>query len=537
MQPATAHLPRPQGRRAALPGLAGISFGALLVLALGLRVSYYLVDPTLSSDEAQLALNVLHRSYGGLLDTLDFNQAGPPAFLELEKVAVSAFGRSDYALRILPLLGALAAALLFHPVMSRLVGRRAAYAAFALFAVSGLLLTYAATSKQYSTDVVIALVLYATVTPLTSSPTRARLALAAVVGATAVWISHPAAFIEAGIGSVLIVEELLARRWRRARDVTAVSGVWLASFLAVYLLTAPSYSHLQNSFAGSTAVLGAGGPGQVRTYAGAVRGLLGIAHFGFPIRNAIGLAAALLGATGFVALLIRRRTDALLLVAPAFFALVASAIGKYPFFSRTLLFLVPALLALIGYGTVFCIERASRAAIRAVPCAAFAAVVVGATLVPIHHLHHRDGREFKQAISYLATHQRRGDSLYVFSAAQYDLRYYLECGCFARGSVVERARRLWPLRPAPGGVAQSAPALRSVPPRLVIGTSTGEVPADYRADFASLRGRARVWVLVAAAPGSSGHAVLALLDRLGAVRRTAFSRGGIALAALYDLSG
>src|SRR5918996_4581189 len=86
---------RPEGSQADVsayrtaPGSEAIARSAKLVvpsliaLALALRLTYYLLNPSLSNDEAQLALNIMHRSYGDLFERLDFNQAAPPGFLLL----------------------------------------------------------------------------------------------------------------------------------------------------------------------------------------------------------------------------------------------------------------------------------------------------------------------------------------------------------------------------------------------------------------------------------------------------------------------
>jgi hypothetical protein len=515
----------------------GAALYGLLAVALGMRFAYYLVDPTLSSDEAQLALNLMSHSYGGLFGTLDFNQAAPLGFLYVQKVVIGVFGSSDHALRLFPLVGAIAAALLFHPVMSRFVGKRAAYLALVLFAFSGLLLTYAATSKQYSTDVATTLALYGVVLRTGDDPDRSRTVVLAIVGAVAVWLSHPAIFVEAGIGSVLVAESLVARRPRRTASFLIVCGVWLVSFGTFYLLTRSNYAHLQHSIAKSTAVIGAhGGPGQARTYGGTVRALFGVPHVGFVLRNGLTAVGVALCAVGFAAMLVRRRTKALLLAAPALFVVVASAIGLYPIFPRTLLFFVPALLAFTAYGAEFGIGSA-----RARPVKAAAAAIVGALVVVVavpsaNHLRIKDGAEFKQAMRYVANNEHRGDSLYVYSAAQYDVRYYLECNCLGDRSTARRARALWPLRPTPGGAEQSSPAMRSVVPQLVVGRSTSDVPSRYREDFTPLLGRARVWILFTAGDPPSSAALISYLDAVGVRKEMYRVRGDAAMAAFYDLS-
>jgi hypothetical protein len=513
----------------------------LVALALVLRLAYYLIDPTLSTDEAQLALNLKHHSYSDFLEPLDFNQAAPIGFLFVQKFVMGTVGDSEYALRLFPLLSALAAALIFYPVASRFVGRTAARFALALFVVSELLLVYAATTKQYSSDVAVTVALYGMVLYAASTLRRRQIIVLALAGAIAVWFSHPAIFIAAGISSVLILESLLGQRWRHLLKLVLISAVWLVSFATFYLITQSSYTHLQQSFVGDAAVVGTtgtwDGESRAKVYGGTARALFGVPHLTFGLRNSLSLIAILLCVVGVIALLRTRRTGALLLISPAPFVLLASAIGKYPLFPRTLLFLVPALLMCLAYGVQFLTQHAPRRSIKGAAGIGFGAVLIAAAVPAANHLRLQDGAELKQVMRHVANNQRPGDSLYVYEAAQYDVRYYLECGCFAGRSTVRRGRALWPLRPAPGGLDQSAPAMRSVPPQLVVGSSNSDVKDEYRSDFAHLLGRPRVWILIAAAPPESRRALISFLDDVGTRKRSFHSKDDIAAAELYDLSG
>src|SRR5689334_23171439 len=80
-----------------------VLFGALV------RLVQYASNRSLWSDEAMLALNIVDRSYLELLKPLDYNQAAPPLFLWLEKLAVQLLGNNEYALRLVPLTAGLIA--------------------------------------------------------------------------------------------------------------------------------------------------------------------------------------------------------------------------------------------------------------------------------------------------------------------------------------------------------------------------------------------------------------------------------------------
>ena len=76
---------------------------AILVYGVAVRLVHYLAGRPLWRDEAALALNIVNRSFAGLIQPLDYNQAAPLGFLALEKATILVGGHSEYALRFWPL--------------------------------------------------------------------------------------------------------------------------------------------------------------------------------------------------------------------------------------------------------------------------------------------------------------------------------------------------------------------------------------------------------------------------------------------------
>jgi hypothetical protein len=514
--------------------------GALISLAVAVRITYYLSNPSLSVDEADLALNLMHRSYSGLLGQLDFNQAAPPGFLLLQKLVVNSVGTTPYALRLVPLVAGIASSFLIFPVATQFIGRRAAIVALALFAVSDPLVSFASMNKQYSVDVGVAVGLYAVALALLDRRGVRPAVILAFSGCIAVWLSHPAAFVLAGIGTTLIIERMKTRRWREATDLLPVITAWLVSFISAYLLARSSVAQIQHSIApaaGNSTLLGNDGqPGVLQTYGGIVRYLLGIPMFGHAARTVITLVAISVALIGVIVVWRSRPTYAAFLVLPAGFALIVTAVNLYPRYSRTFLFLSPAMLVLVARGgfSLAIIERSRF--IRVGAAAALAALVGTTTYATIDYLRSRREAEPVEALRYLAHRARDGDSLYLYLTSQYTFRYYVECGCFGPTNAVQRARRLWPIRPA-SGHAQFAPALKSAPPRLIAGGSTSQTASNYRQEFKPLQGKDRVWVLVIDPSPASKVAVTTFLSQAG-MRRESFPRSGrteVAYLWLYDL--
>jgi uncharacterized membrane protein len=131
----------------------------LVGLGVAVRLVAYLYNRSLWRDEALLASNIESRSYAGLLQPLDNQQAAPVGFLMLEHFVVQVLGNSEYALRLVPLLAGIASLFLLRSVARKSLAREAVPIALGFFAISEKVVYYSSEVKQYSTDVAICLAL------------------------------------------------------------------------------------------------------------------------------------------------------------------------------------------------------------------------------------------------------------------------------------------------------------------------------------------------------------------------------------------
>jgi hypothetical protein len=205
---------------------------------------------------------------------------------------------------------------------------------------------------------------------------------------------------------------------------------------------------------------------------------------------------------------------------------------------RTQLFLVGTFVLLVAEGIWYAVATAKRATARglATVCGMVIALFVAAPTIG-HVAHPRKFEDLKPVLDYLARRQRPADTLYVHYTSQYQLRFYLECGC--GGSAIQGARKagLWPVRPGRGGLAEFAPALRSVPPRLIVPPYRGRGAEGYVSDLEKLRGRKRAWFLLSSLEDRRREFLLDALDKLGK-QRAGFKVGNgkdAAAVYLYDL--
>ncbi len=221
--------------------LARVVVWILLALGVALRLRVYLFNRSLWLDEAMLALNIMARPFGRLMEPLEFNQAAPLGFLFAERTAVNLFGGSEYALRFFPLVCGIASLFLFWRLVGRFLSPRAAAVALGLFVLADRLVYYSSETKPYSTDVAVGLLVWwvvACADAPSAAPARAWEWVSAVVGAVAIWFSYPVVFLLGGVGLHWAWRQTKARQWRALTVVAATGAIWAASFAAASAVAA-----------------------------------------------------------------------------------------------------------------------------------------------------------------------------------------------------------------------------------------------------------------------------------------------------------
>jgi hypothetical protein len=353
----------PAALRSGLPPPLALAAWGIVAAGAAARVARYLANRSLWGDEGSLAINLVERSAVGLATPLAHAQAAPLGFLWLEKAASLAFGESEYALRLVPLLAGLAALPLFHCVARALLPPRDALVALALFAVSEPLVFYASEVKPYSSDVLVALAIaWPALALIGRGPSRARLAALGAAGALGPWLSLPAVFAVGGCG--LAAGAALWRRGgaRAAAPIAALSALWLGLFAAEYALLLRGLRGaeiLAESWRAYFAPLPLSGEALAWWW----RGFLGF--FNDPLGLPANELAAPLFVAGAAALLRRAPEAAMALLAPIALALAAALAGLhpfptsslhglsdryYPFYGRLVLFAVPLALPFVAAG-------------------------------------------------------------------------------------------------------------------------------------------------------------------------------------------
>ena len=484
--------------------IAGLMIGFGIVL----RLIPYLHNRSLWLDETWLALNILQKPFSQLVGLLDWKQVAPVGFLFTEKIIVLTFGDSEYALRLFPLLAGILSLFLFYGVARRILTLRGSTIALGLFALSLPLLRYSSELKQYSSDVTIALGIYLLGLVCMEKESRFVLSLflLSILGAILIWFSHPAIFSLAGVGIALTLYCLKTQKWQHVVWLSLPACFWLGSFALNYftILDLSQNPKMVKAWSGAFTPMAPNSIADLMWYPNAFFGMFaypgGLKFFGL---------AAFCFAIGWVSSFSEKRYACYILTLPILFTLFASGLHKYPFQGRLILFLVPAMMILIGEGVdrIMTLTRRTGRIIGVSLCVFLLLDPVQKAILTLLN----PGRigqieEVRPVMTYLSQHYQKGDKLYLYHSSEAAFIYY--------------AKRIG---------FEKVPYQRAV--------SSKKDWDNYITDLKGLQGTDRVWILFSHVHQQSGvdeeKFFLFVLNRMG-TQVDSFARKGASVY-LYDL--
>lgn len=479
-----------------------------IVIAVGiaLRVAQFLYNRSLTEGEAALALNIIERSYVDLLKPLDYFQAAPVGFLMMQRFVVNVLGTTEYALRLLPLGAGIMGLLLFYHCAKAILTKEAIPIALILYSVGDHLIYFSSEVKQYSSDVLIVLIILAVCCAIWRSRQTLYYLAFGLTGAVALWFSHPALFVFIAGGMVLLVSEIRHKQWRAVILLCCGGVVAGASLWANYLLSLAQLSRvsvLLDTWHKSFAPFPPASLQDLYWYPFVL-----VRMFIFPVGFShyellLGIISCIVG---IFCLYRSERRTLIVFIISIVVTLCASAIRLYPFEGRLLLFLTPVIILLIAQGIAYIQLKASAWS-----------MMVGITLVLIllihpvvragyHIVKPRAPEELRPVLQYVDKNYRAGDAVYVYYASCNAYRYY--------------AHRF--------GYDHD----------YTVGTESREEWSRYYYELKRLRGNQRVWIVmshIATAHGVDEEKLfVSYLNMLGE-QKDAFPASGAA-AYLYDLS-
>jgi hypothetical protein len=405
----------------------------VIAVGVAIRLRFYLYNRSMYRDEAALALNIVNRTWGGLFKPLDNDQGAPIGFLLLEKLVVNFWGNHEKALRLVPQIFSILTLPVFFYLCRKILLPGAAIIGLAIVALGAKQYDYSTDTKQYALDVFCAVLLFLLATlavgGLFKQPDpaaaihkcrRAWTIALGIAGALAIWLSHPATFVLAGVGVMLAIEWLRPGRRGYPIGFAALALAWAASFAVNFhwILSRLSHDDYMLWF-WSKADAFAPIPKSVAAITWYKQTFFEV--FANPCSlDFVGLSA-LVCVLGIWILWRRRMSLAIMLLLPILLALAASALHKYPFKERLILFICPSLAIFIGAGFEYLLQQPRR--VIGIIALIFLLITPIDTVrkFAIKPWLHSDMRT---VISMVAKNQQPGDELYIDEACWYPYEYY-----------------------------------------------------------------------------------------------------------------
>ncbi len=443
----------------------------IISIGIFIRLYQYLCNKSLWLDEAALSLNIINRSFSGLLQHLDYNQYAPLGFLFIEKSITILLGTSEYSLRLFPLISGALSIPIFFLLAKKILKKEATPIALVLFILPWSLIYYSVEVKQYASDIMITLLFYLVLLYADKRDFNLKgSALFAIFGGVAGWFSHPVVFVMAGVGATLLFFSISKREWKKLFTFIPIFSTWLLCFAMNYFSTLNIESGLEkewifNYWSEHFAPFPITSIADIKWY---FEHLLMI----FKSKLLLGMAPVagiwlifFLG--GLVSLFVRNKKIFFFLITPLFVTLIASALQLYPFYDRLILFLIPLVILTISEGVFELIAWSNN---RSSPLSILMVFTIGILiLVPIlnngnYFLKPMVREEIKPVLAYISEHREPGDTIYIHYGAKYQYLYYAD---------------RYDLRSMPA----TADRLKSKNPHV------------YSFEIDEIKGQKRVWVL------------------------------------------
>ncbi len=188
------------------------------------------------TDEASLTLNIIHRSYAGLIRPLNLYQVGPLFFLWTQKFVIDQLGTSALSIRLLPFVAGVACIPLAWLAYRPAFGPRAALVATALIVCSLAPVRLTCEAKPYSVDLLFSLIFMGAMMRYLMAPGRSRwMIFLCMLTPVAMGFSFPCIFV-LGAASVAAGWQLWCRGKLRVLPVWILLNVMaIVAFVINYV--------------------------------------------------------------------------------------------------------------------------------------------------------------------------------------------------------------------------------------------------------------------------------------------------------------
>jgi len=396
-----------------------------LIILIGafLAIYQFMFNRSLWIDEASLALNIINKDFLELTKPLDYNQVAPVGFLFIERVSILIFGKNELALRIFPLISFLTSIYLFYLLSNDLVKNKIiTLLATSIFSITLLLLRYSSEVKQYSIDVLIAIVILYFCFRLQFNRNKS-IFLYGIIGGITIWFSNISIIILFTTGVYLLYFE--AYKHKHYKILFPVL-FWVVSFIVYYYLFINNHPHTEfqvNWWNRQHAFLPLN-PFSKYFYLFLLRAnktiynlLFDFGHFWF-IPLIISLSS--------IVFLLKQKKYIILYfcLTPIIVHLLLSSLKLYPFYTRVLLYITPLVILILSIGLYYIVEFINAKIIRLPYFLLIVPVII--MFYPIYQSFPIKKEEIKDSLSYIDQNIKNDEEIYIYYGARRAFTFYNE---------------------------------------------------------------------------------------------------------------
>lgn len=395
-----------------------------------LSLAQFIYNRSLWMDEAALALDIIHDNSSMLLKGLANGQVAPILYLQIEHIFALLIPKSEYGLRLFPLLCYWASLILFWRILRCLFSNNFIILfALSLYVFDSAFIYYSSEVKQYMTDVmVVNAMLFFTLKPYEKE--RKRYIALAIAGTLAIFLSNVAAIMLACTGLYIIIRFISDRK-----HLWYISGMfftWAVVFGIYYKCFI--YNHpLKQLMLQYWIKAGGFMPLDKHLPAWVAAKFVSNFYFQFYFSKIACVLFIVLFFTGVVHI-IKKLSIGMLLLLPLPLHLVLSGFKLYPFDTRLVLYLTPLLIISVAYGAYWVSQFLPVYFLKPVTHLLIPLILFALLILQSFPLIRHD--DLRQCISFMKSRSTQTDDIYVTRSAKYPMTFYHDISFYTARRII-----------------------------------------------------------------------------------------------------
>lgn len=411
--------------------MKNIKFEKIIIIAIlfsGILLStiQFIYNRSLWLDEAMISLNIITKNSLELLKPLDYEQVAPILFLQLEKLFSLLSPKSEYGLKLFPLLSYLGSLYFFYRILKLIFKNQYTIIfSLSLFVFNATLIYFSNEVKQYMTDVLLITFMYFLILK-NYKKEEYKYYLISLLGASSIFLSNVAPIILFSIGLHELYNYII-NKTIIFKHLAFTYSIWLITFLIYYyyfIHNHPTKEFMINYWLKEDAFIPSN-PFSINFYTFLNEKLKMMFTSLLPFSRTGEIIMYFLFPIGSFILIFRKKIGFLILIfIPLILHLILSANKLYPFDLRLILYLSPILIITISFGFNSVINFIFKT--LKIKKLKFLALIMPFISFSIFY---RLGfplkrEEIKDSIIHLQQNISKNEKIYVFYSALPAFRYY-----------------------------------------------------------------------------------------------------------------